>query len=195
MKKRLFLALAFCAVALGVGAAATSLFAAPLSKAAFSLSFAGSSSVTKAQYGCGWDYACPPRPWFGRRPHATPQVYIENNYGTVNIYPGSRRYYHRPRERDYQEWRSYRRCDGDSCGQSCGILCWYRRVRRGYCGHGCEAYREQARDERYSGEYDYPRPYGYSPHARSEDGPPARFERPSEDERVPLRRFYGPTYP
>jgi hypothetical protein len=212
MRKRLVLALAFCAAAMGMSAAATSLFAAPLSRAALSLSYAGSSSFTKAQYGCGWEYACPPRPWFGRRSRAEPQVYIENNYGTVNIYQGGRRHYRRPaydpwrwRERDGEDRRDYRpcygdscgyrRCDGDTCGESCGIVCWYRRVRNGYCGHGCEAYREQARDERYYDEYDDPRPYGYSPRPRYEDEPPARFERPSKDERIPLRRFYGPKYP
>ncbi len=269
MSTRLLFALVSLAAALVMGAATTSLRAAPISKAASSQPFAERSHLTKVEYGCGWDTACPPRPWYGQRSYRTPHVYIENNYGTVNVYRTPRRSYRQPaysswrwREReydgrrDYDDWRGYKRCDGDACAESCGIVCWYRRIRDGYCGHGCDAYREQARyerdypdcrdencpryrdedypryrDESYTrcrggdytrcrdedyarcrgGDYprcrdeDYARPTRYrtSPRDRYDDAParnrydapPVRFERPSNDERVPLRRFSGPKYP
>jgi hypothetical protein len=213
MRERLLFTLVSLVAAIVMSAAVTSLSAAPISKATSSLPSTEPSYLSKAQYGCGWDYACPPHPWYGRRIYRTPQVYIENNYGTVNVYQTPRRTYRKPayswrrwRDRDYEDsrayydWRHYKRCDGDVCGESCGLVCWYRRIRDGYCGHGCQTYREQARDERdYPDcrEDDCPTPprYRYRPRERYDDVPPVRFERPSNDERVPLRRFNGPKYP
>jgi hypothetical protein len=35
-------------------------------------------------------------------------------------------------------------CGGNwPCDEKCGFLCWYRRIRAGYCGHGCDWYRER----------------------------------------------------
>ncbi len=104
--------------------------------------------LMRAGQGCGWDYPCPPDPGFGRRRGS--QVVIHNNYGQVNIYSGGAR---RPgrhegggesacRDGEYR-WR----CGNLSSADRCGPLCWMRRFREGYCGHGCLAYREQARAE------------------------------------------------
>jgi hypothetical protein len=216
MSWRLLFALVSLAAVIVMDAAATSLSAAPIAKAASSLPSAQPSHLTKAQYGCGWDYPCPPRPSYGRRSYRTPQVYIENNYGTVNVYQTPRRSYRGPsrrwwRDRYDEDRRRYNRCDGDGCRESCGLVCWYRRIRDGYCGHGCQTYREQERYERYypadRGE-DYSRPTYYERYRywrreryderhreRYDDAPSVRFERPSSDERIPLRRFNGPTYP
>jgi hypothetical protein len=206
MKRRTLLAFLFCAVGFAFCASPTTLYAAPLSAAASTLASAETSTLARVEYGCGWDYACPPRPWYGRRSHRSPQVYIENNYGTVNVYQHGRHHYRPPERRwsekdarEYEEWRRASDCEGVSCGESCGIWCWYRRIRNGYCGHGCETYREQAHDEReyrrYE-EYDYSQRYRYRYERRPYEGaPPVRFERPSDDERVPMRRFNGPKYP
>ncbi len=205
MKRRLLLALIFAAVAIAMSVFTTKSYAAPFSQAARSLSSVETSPVIKVEYGCGWDYACPPRPWYGRRSYRTPHVYIENNYGTVNVYLNRRRHHYRPPHYDhpwrwsegYYESRGYRRCEGDSCEEGgCGLYCWYHRVRNGYCGHGCEEYREHVRFERDYRLFEYPRPYvhRYTPREDYDDGY-ARFQRPGDDERVPLRRYYGPKYP
>lgn len=211
MNRRPHFALGYFFAALVMCAAPASLVAAPVSKAASSLPSTELSTLTKIQSGCGWDYACPPRPWYGRRSHHTSQVYIENNYGTVNVYQAGRAH-RRPHQsswrwresgdwRAYDDWRDDRRCDGDVCGEACGLVCWYRRIRDGYCGHGCDAYREQAQYERdYPDcrDEDCPRPASYRAAPRLErydDSPPVRYERPSNDERIPLRRFNGPKYP
>ncbi len=90
MKRRPFLAHLFCAVAFATCAATITLSAAPLSHGASALAPTETSTLVRVQYGCGWDYACPPRPSYGRRSSGTPQVYIENNYGTVNLYQNGR---------------------------------------------------------------------------------------------------------
>jgi hypothetical protein len=206
MKRRMLFALVFCAAAVSF-IAAPSLYAAPTSKAAAALASAETSSLLRAQYsGCGWDYACPPRPWYGRRSYRTPQVYIENNYGSVNVYRNGRYAY--PTRRSERRYPTD--CGDSPCVESCGVLCWYRRIRDGYCGHGCESYREQARYEREYEDHDYSRRYYYRSWRRSyeetppeyrswrrsyEGAPPVRFERPSDDERVPLRPYRGPKYP
>ena len=169
MRKRLVLALAFCAAAMGMSAAATSLLAAPLSKAALSLSYAGSSSLTKARIWLRLGVLpARPVPGLGAAPAPSRRCILRTTMGPSISIRVDGAHYRRPaydpwrwRERDGEDRRDYRpcygdscgyrRCDGDTCGESCGIVCWYRRVRNGYCGHGCEAYREQARDER-----DYP---------------------------------------
>jgi hypothetical protein len=203
MSKRLSHALFFSAVAVSLCAALVSSYAAPLGAASFSLSFAETSSVVKVQQGCGWDYPCPPRPWYGSRSYRTPQVNIENNYGTVNVY--QRRKYNYGSANDSgrwsdgsYEWRDYPKCEGDSCRESCGVMCWLRRIRDGYCGHGCDSYRES--EERYYRDYGYPPPppppYADSagPGHAYDYEPRVRYERPG-GESVPLHRFQGPKYP
>ena len=208
MKRRLFCALLFVAFAGGLCTGATISHAAPIYELALAPAPHEAPFLTKIEYGCGWDYPCPPRPSYGRRSYRTPQVYIENNYGTVNIHPSGGRYrYDNPyprrwREGRYEEWDDNRRCEGDYCGEGCGLFCWYRRIRHGYCGHGCDVYREQAYERDYRDSAcsrpDCRRPspeeyYRYDPRERYDSH--ARFERPGGDERVPLGRFYGPKYP
>ena len=100
--------------------------------------------------GCGWDYPCPPEPEYRRPPSRRGQVTIHNNYGPVNIYSGmSRRPEpYPPAEPPYCSDDPCRYgCGSYPCIETCGALCWIRRLRQGYCGHGCQAYREQARIE------------------------------------------------
>jgi|GEM_PF-4172570 len=144
--------------------------------------------------GCGWDYPCEPRPSYGKRYFSggNSQVYIKNNYGTVNVYSnGERRKYQRPYYRSYR-WRD--RYEESSYRNDCGVFCWYKRVRSGYCGHGCENYRERVRYETGYRTVEYPRPYFYRSRPRYDDYGSTRYERPYDDERVPLRRFDGPRY-
>ncbi len=110
-----------------------------------------SHSLLQRTGGCGWDYPCPPEPEFARPARRPGQVTIHNNYGPVNIYSGVSR---RPEAFPPQELPPYCQdepcrygCGGYPCTEKCGTLCWIRRLRQGYCGHGCEAYREQARIE------------------------------------------------
>jgi len=148
----------------------------------------------RTRRGCGWEYPCEPRSSYGRRYFGggNSQVYIKNNYGTVNVYSnGARRSYERPYYRSYR-WRE--RYDESSYrANDCGVFCWYKRVRTGYCGHGCENYRERVRYETGYRTVEYPRPYFYRVRPRDEYGY-TRFERPYDDVRVPLRRFDGPNY-
>lgn len=100
--------------------------------------------------GCGWDYPCPPEPEFGRRSFHSDHVTIRNNYGPVNVYPGvSRPPYSPPQEEPAycSDDPCQYGCGGYPCTEKCGTLCWLRRLRKGYCGHGCESYLEQARTE------------------------------------------------
>ncbi|MGO8779361.1 MAG: hypothetical protein ACLQKK_10685 [Rhodomicrobium sp.] len=104
--------------------------------------------LLKAGQGCGWDYSCPPEPDFGRRRDS--QVIIHNNYGPVNIYPGGARPPRRhggAEERDCRDGEYRWGCGDPASAEDCGPLCWMQRFREGYCGHGCLAYREQARAE------------------------------------------------
>lgn len=106
--------------------------------------------LIKAGQGCGWDYPCPPDPSFGRPLYLRQgQVTIRNNYGPINVYPDDAR---------PAPWEGAAPGDcgdgenPDGCGalpedEECGAFCWLRRFREGYCGHGCRAYREQARIE------------------------------------------------
>lgn len=174
---------------------------------------------------CGWDYPCPPpRPVPRRRPayRRSDQVYIQNNYGTVNVY-GRRGHASEPAEapvpccddrerRDARTWeegaREERDCGPNPC-ERCGPICWYRRFKRGYCGHGCEVYRERVRFERAKRTVVYPRPVyrrdpppGCEDRARCPEGyepeevvaPPPASREPDPDP-YPRRRFEGPQYP
>ncbi len=44
--------------------------------------------LIRVGHGCGWDYACPPEPGYGRPPAPRGNVYIHNNYGPVTVYRG-----------------------------------------------------------------------------------------------------------
>jgi hypothetical protein len=55
-------------------------------------------------------------------------------------------------ERDWERTKWLPPCGTEPCAEEkpiedCGLKCWWRRVRDGYCGHGCWSYREQARIE------------------------------------------------
>ncbi len=100
--------------------------------------------------GCGWDYPCPPEPTFGRQGYRPGQVTIHNNYGPVNVYSGISRHPGRPVSIDpgfCQDDGCRYGCGGYPCTEECGPLCWMRRFRQGYCGHGCQSYLEQSRTE------------------------------------------------
>jgi hypothetical protein len=97
--------------------------------------------------GCGWDYPCPPDPGFGRPLYLRGgEVVIHNNYGPVNVYPGDG-------AREGGDRAESRECYVSPC-EGCGPLCWLRRFRHGYCGHGCLAYQEQAETEAEAREED-----------------------------------------
>lgn len=207
----------FCALILSILLSAHSggLQAAPISfKDAALLHPANVSAIQKIGYGCGWDYPCAPRPYFGRRHHHQPEnVYIRNNYGTVNVYVnrwGRERWHHR-------SWETQRccangeytrseapvestRCDRNPCEPECDTWCWFRRFKRGYCGHGCEVYREKVRFEKGERTYEYPRPVyyrdvppAYRPY--DEEDAPVRYSRPNDGETYERRPFDGPRYP
>ena len=69
-------------------------------------------------------------------------------YGPVNVYTDAKPEIWRVPEGaepwtgdQGNQWRGWG-CGGYPCDERCGAFCWYRRVRNGYCGHGCDAYRE-----------------------------------------------------
>ncbi|MGO9170502.1 MAG: hypothetical protein ACLP7P_00850 [Rhodomicrobium sp.] len=153
MKHRVFLLLPIFALCMLSCAAPGLAQAAPLSVKALAAPVQQPSILHRTGQGCGWDYACPPRPDFGRRSFRQGDVYIDNNYGPVNIFTGG------PRGPEPGAGFMERRdcgapgcaggtdCGGYPCDEKCGPLCWMRRFKSGYCGHGCWAYREQARIE------------------------------------------------
>ena len=106
--------------------------------------------------GCGWDYPCAPDPGYGRPAYRSGQVNIHNNYGSVNVYtsrrPGPPVSIDPGFNPDFSpapcrgEGCRYG-CGGYPCTEKCGTLCWLRRFRQGYCGHGCASYMAQARIE------------------------------------------------
>jgi hypothetical protein len=126
--------------------------------------------VQKVGSGCGWDYPCPPRAYNGRPAiihksfqRARTQFNIEN-YGDVHI-----NYYDKHRvhghARDYPDYpyrhQRGRHCYARDCGDSCGPHCWYRRFKSGYCGHGCDYYREKVHFEPEYREVKVYRPHYY----------------------------------
>jgi len=171
--------------------AATNATAAPNFFASPAQSQFLAASIVKVGYGgCGWDYPCAPRPRYGRYgrqfnyQYGGRQVNIGNNYGTVNIYMGHRpryryphcgyygcRYSRRyegsnayPGNRDYRPCGAdpcYSRCSNYPCDENCGAGCWYRRFKTGYCGHGCDYYREKVRFEPRERVVEVPRPVYY----------------------------------
>src|SRR5690606_10881448 len=59
-------------------------------------------------------------------------------------------YGHGYKRRHYGNGHHYGRrhrysCYGGWCG--CGPRCWYKKFKRGYCGHGCEYYSEKVKFE------------------------------------------------
>ncbi len=97
--------------------------------------------LIRVGHGCGWEYACPPEPGYGRPPAPRGNVYIHNNYGPVTVYRGDPS---RPASRAPYGME----CPGGDCAgtdSECGAFCWMRRIRGGYCGHGCWAYKEWQR--------------------------------------------------
>lgn len=86
--------------------------------------------LQKVNYGCGRYNPC--RPYRYRRPY----------YNGGNGYNGNGGYY---RNNGYNRY-PYRRYCGP--GRCCGPNCWYGRFRHGYCGHGCQWYRERIVRER-----------------------------------------------
>jgi hypothetical protein len=217
MKHRSLLFLLFCAFWLALCAGFGSSQASPLSRQAVpSFKQNGSPLVDVGYDGCGWDYPCPPRPDYGRRPsYRSGQVYIQNNYGTVNVYENRRHHWtgasevSRPCCFDGERpgWKRNEVVEERDCGpnpcEGCGPFCWYRRFKEGYCGHGCGVYREKVRFERGERSVVYPRP-AYrreDPLPPPEYGPgyaeeaPAEYWHPHDADPVPRRRFDGPKYP
>jgi hypothetical protein len=102
--------------------------------------------------GCGWDYPCSPDPQFGRPHYRSGHVTIQNNYGSVNIYSSRRAapppFEDRGEPEACQDEACLRYgCGGYPCTDKCGPGCWLRRLRQGYCGHGCQSYVENAQIE------------------------------------------------
>jgi hypothetical protein len=116
------------------------------------LPFAVFGSQPSAAGGCGWDYPCPPEPGYGRPHYRSGPVTIHNNYGNVNIYT-SRRHGSPPPEDPgvtpgaCQGDGCRYGCGGYPCTDRCGSSCWIRRLRQGYCGHGCQSYVEHSQIE------------------------------------------------
>jgi hypothetical protein len=139
MKRRFVVAFLFAAVAIAMSARVGGLSAAPFSNAAFSLSSPKTSALTRVQSACGWTYSCTDLGKAGN-------VQI---YGPVNIYTDAKPEIWRVPEgaepwtgdQGDQQWRGWG-CSGHACDERCGAFCWFNRVRHGYCGHGCDAYRE-----------------------------------------------------
>ncbi len=184
--------------------------------------FNHSAALFKVGYdGCGFDNPCEREeiPRHSGRRHSQP--YVNNNYGTVNVYVDRHRRISRtvdasvdccagevwPEERG-EEAEDRQNADG------CGPLCWMHRFRQGYCGHGCGVYGEKVEFERAHRIVEYPRPVFYRrPSFYREPAPEPYNERPSAYERrVPQRplervqkprtpdltprgRFEGPEYP
>ena len=187
---------------------------------------------------CGWDYPCSAQPDYGRPPASfyrrlsrqPGQLYIHNNYGTVNIHVdgistrgGPERPCCEGTTGEDAGWRppcGPVPCEEERPKEDCGVRCWWRRFRDGYCGHGCWAYREQARieaevreekeeqraekeerrEEREAGYRPLFHPWGYPPppvyDRRVEHrNAPTHYERPKIDEHTSLGRFEGPKYP
>ena len=158
MKRRLFLAVLSAVVVIAMSARGS--HAAPISGAAFSLSSPRTSALIKVQTACGWTYSCT-NLGSGNGPQ---QVQI---YGPVNIYTGADvkpEVWRVPEgawpwtgSQENQQWRGWG-CGGHPCDERCGAFCWFNRIRNGYCGHGCNVYREHVMFQPIGGAL---RPYVY----------------------------------
>ena len=161
MKRRLFLAVLSAVVVIAMSTRIGGCHAAPFSGAAPSLSSPRTSALIKVQTACGWNYSCTNLGSGGNGPQ---QVQI---YGPVNIYTGADvkpEIWRVPEgawpwtgAQGNQEWRGWG-CGGHPCDERCGAACWFNRVRNGYCGHGCNVYREHVMFQPIGGAL---RPYVY----------------------------------
>ncbi|MGA7324757.1 MAG: hypothetical protein WBX25_09800 [Rhodomicrobium sp.] len=223
MTKRFLVLLILPLVHAFFGLGACTARAAP-SPPAFTIAPASRPGHVLAGYdGCGWDYHCPPRPDYRHRfRHRNGQTYIRSNYGTVNVYVNGGRRETGPNRAEWDccepgprvpgaeaEDGGYdRSCGGYPCREDCGPFCWMHRFRKGYCGHGCEAYRKRVHFERAERVVEYPRPIYYrdpSPAPRSyrppePDLPETRYRSeepypPIRRDSAPRERFEGPKYP
>ena len=145
MKRRFPFALLSAAVVIAMCAFLGGSFAAPLSNAAPGLSQVQPSALVKVQSACGWTYSCT-NLGNGSGPQ---QVQI---YGPVNVYTntdvkepeiwrvpeGAWPWDGRGGDQNFRGWG----CGGYPCDERCGAFCWFHRIRNGYCGHGCDVYRE-----------------------------------------------------
>ena len=151
MKKRFLFMLLTAAIVIATSAGNGG-FAAPLPNAALSHSFSKTSAVTKVQYACGWTYSCTN---LGNGGNGPQNVQI---YGPVNVYTGADvkpEVWRVPEgawpwtgDQGSQPWRGWG-CGGHPCDERCGAFCWFNRVRNGYCGHGCNAYRQHVMFQRH----------------------------------------------
>ena len=161
MKRWLFLAVLSAVVVIAMSTRIGDCHAAPVSGAAFSLSSPRTSALIKVQTACGWTYSCTNLGSGGSGPQ---QVQI---YGPVNIYTGADvkpEIWRVPEgawpwtgDQGNQQWRGWG-CGGHPCDEKCGAFCWFNRVRNGYCGHGCDVYREHVMFQPMGGAL---RPYVY----------------------------------
>jgi len=163
MKRRHLFAFLFAAVAIAMSAIAGGSFAAPFSKMAPALFSSNASALTKVQYACGWTYSCTN---LGNESSGSRPIQI---YGPVNVYTGADvkpEIWRVPEgawawtgqdNQDSQTWRGWG-CGGYPCDEKCGAFCWFNRVRNGYCGHGCDVYREHVMFQPINGNI---RPYVY----------------------------------
>ncbi len=153
MKKRFLFILLGTAVVIAMGVA-NSGFAASLPNAALSLAFSKTSAaLTKVQYACGWTYSCTN---LGNGANGPQNVQI---YGPVNVYTGADfkpEVWRVPEgaspwtgDQGSQTWRGWG-CGGYPCDEKCGAFCWFNRVRNGYCGHGCDVYRQHVMFQPYT---------------------------------------------
>lgn len=133
-----------------IAMSATGSFAAPFSGAGAALSSFNARAMTKVQTACGWTYACTDVGSGAGRPQ---NIQI---YGPVNVFPNAGAETKEVEVWKVPEgawpwtgqggqagegWRGWS-CDGHPCDEKCGAFCWFNRIRSGYCGHGCDAYRE-----------------------------------------------------
>ncbi len=147
MKKRLLLALLTAAIVIAMSGGSGG-FAAPLPNAALSLSVSKTSAVTKVQAACGWTYSCtglgsgtnvqingPVTVFTG--PEVKGEVWMVPEGGEPWTGQGE------------PYWRGIG-CGGYPCSENCGAFCWFRRIRNGYCGHGCDVYRTHVMFQPYT---------------------------------------------
>ncbi len=93
-------------------------------------------------------------------------------------------------------------CGGYPCDQNCGPSCWYGRFKNGYCGHGCEVYKERVRYDTEEKLVKVPRVvYGDTSSSSVVDTDLDRDRERRDDQRYeqdraePQRRYEGPVYP
>ncbi len=161
MKRRIPLARLSAAVVIAMSAFIGGSFAAPLSNMASGLLSSNAAALVRVQYACGWTYSCT-NLGSGSGP-ANIQI-----YGPVNVYTNTDvkepEIWRVPEgawpwdgQGRYHDWRGWG-CGGHPCTERCGAFCWFNRVRNGYCGHGCAAYREHVMFQPINGNL---RPYIY----------------------------------